>query len=78
MINNLFKRFEALWPKILPPDLKMFVHFFFAHPLYLLNTIEGIKSNLTITHQGQDKKEIKHTQLMFYQLIGFYNYVQSS
>ena len=28
--------------------------------LYLLNTIEGIKLNLTITHQGQDKKEIKH------------------
>ena len=46
--------------------------------LYLLNTIKGIKSNLTITHQGQDKKEIKHTQLMFYQLISFYNYRQSS
>ena len=33
MINKLFYRFEALWPKILPPDLKTFVHFFFAHPL---------------------------------------------
>ena len=33
MINNLFYRFEALWPKILPPDLKPFVYFFFTHPL---------------------------------------------
>ena len=28
IINNLFQGFEALWPKILPPDLKAFVHFF--------------------------------------------------
>ena len=35
MINNLFLSFEALWPKILPPDLKTFVHFFFAHPLHV-------------------------------------------
>ena len=33
MINNLSLSFEVLWPKILPPDLKTFVHFFFAHPL---------------------------------------------
>ena len=32
IINNLSERFEALWPKILPPDLKTFVYFFFAHP----------------------------------------------
>ena len=28
IINNLFQRFKALWPKILPQDLKTFVHFF--------------------------------------------------
>jgi hypothetical protein len=33
IINNLFYHFEALMPKILPPDLKTFVYFFFAHPL---------------------------------------------
>ena len=27
--NNLLSHFEALWPKILPLDLKPFVHFFF-------------------------------------------------
>ena len=32
-INNLFQHFEALWSKILPPDLKPFVYFFFVHPL---------------------------------------------
>ena len=34
VINTLFQHFEALWPKILPPDLKTFVYFFFAHPLH--------------------------------------------
>ena len=28
IINSLFKNFVALWPKILPPDLKLSVHFF--------------------------------------------------
>ena len=35
MINNLFLSFEALWPKILHPDLKLFVHFFLL-TLYIL------------------------------------------
>ena len=33
LMNNLFQHFEVLWHKILPPDLKTFVHFFFTHPL---------------------------------------------
>ena len=31
--NKQLKGFEALWSKILPPDIKTFVYFFFAHPL---------------------------------------------
>ena len=33
--NNLFQYFEAVWSKILPPDLKTSVYIFFAHPLLL-------------------------------------------
>ena len=33
IINNLFEDFEALWLKILSPDLKTPVYFFFTHPL---------------------------------------------
>ena len=35
MINNLSLGFEALWRKILPPDFKKLVYFFFTHPLIL-------------------------------------------
>ena len=28
MMNNLFYHFEALWPKMLPPDLKTLCTFF--------------------------------------------------
>ena len=38
-MNNLFQLFEALWPKILPIDLKTSVHFFFTHPLAAIITL---------------------------------------
>ena len=51
MINNLFLSFEALWPKILHPDLKLFVHFFLL-TLYILfsntNPVTSISTVLTI------------------------------
>ena len=46
-INNLFSRFEALWSKILPPDLERQCTFF-THPLVdihcLLEAFKGGKN----------------------------------
>ena len=39
IINSLFEHFEALWPKILPPDLKNVCVLFFLLTLYILNLI---------------------------------------
>ena len=46
IINN----FEALWPKILPPDLKLFVYFFFYSPSSIVSDIlEGnLRKNLAV------------------------------
>ena len=62
MINTLFQSFEALWPKIFPPDIFMFVHFLFTHPLYRWTehsadffpkiTTEGRKMATKITPRG--------------------------
>ena len=39
MTNNLFHRFEALWPKILPLDLKRSVYFFYSPCSHFLDPL---------------------------------------
>ena len=55
IINNLFQHFEALWSKILPPDLKPFVYFFFTHPLDYIST-QHFKLNLNCQVQLENGK----------------------
>ena len=60
IINYLFLCFEALWPKLLPLDLKTSVYFFSPHPLHEPKTgctqfnrpFDGLLSSLSCSHQS--------------------------
>ena len=52
MINNLDLRFEALWPKILSPDLKTCVYFIFAHPLGATMVARPINTATSLSLEG--------------------------
>ena len=44
ILNNLYKCFEALWPKILIPDLKMSMTLFFIHESVFIYIYESVNN----------------------------------